>query len=104
MRRCRLKSRKEHTGGKFRGGEEGRREGREEGPLPFCSRETGGNIRWGRRSGRFRTEVHKTKKRDKNNKMTDVNMRKPQKNKRIFTKTSDEEHTDCETCLTLRQK
>lgn len=70
-RRCRF-GRKEAAG---RGG---RRVKGKEGSLPFCSRGTGGNIRWGRRSEWSRTGLHlKIKDQKKENKkskqMTDVN-------------------------------
>lgn len=38
--------------------EAGEGEGGKEGPLPFGSRGTGGNIRWGRRSEWSRTGLH----------------------------------------------
>lgn len=50
-RRCKLEKKKPAGSG-------GRRLKGKEGPLPFCSRGTGGNIRWGRRSEWSRTGLH----------------------------------------------
>lgn len=66
----------ERGSGKWR--EAGQGEGGEEGSLPFCSRGTGGNIRWGRRSEWSRTGLHLKKKNvckkeNKNKQVTDVN-------------------------------
>lgn len=48
--------------------------GREGGPLPFCSRERSGNIRWGRRSGWIRTEFYCKIKKKGQNTMTEMSM------------------------------
>lgn len=75
--------------------EAGEGEGGKEGPLPFGSRGTGGNIRWGRRSEWSRTGLHlkiitikkrRTKNKQKTNKMTDVNTVNQQKQQYLHNK------------------
>lgn len=71
--------------------EAGEGEGGKAGPLPFGSRGTGGNIRWGRRSEWSRTGLHlkiiiMKKGEQKTNKMTDVNTVNQQKQQYLHNK------------------